>query len=71
MSVIQIQNYLHIDFCGNLSYNVSGDCMNVFFSKCSDAIESANRGIGFGCFYSEKNDENRDIHLHECCEILF
>lgn len=45
--------------------------MNVFFSNCREAIDSANGDVGFGCFYSEKNDENRDIHLHECCEILF
>ncbi len=45
--------------------------MNVFFSNCREAIDSANGDVGFGCFYSEKKDENRDIHLHECCEVLF
>ena len=45
--------------------------MDVLFSKCTDAIERANETKTFGCFYSEKNDANENIHLHECCEILF
>lgn len=45
--------------------------MNVMYSKCSGAIDAAINGRGFGCFYSEKNDPNDNIHLHACCEILF
>lgn len=45
--------------------------MKVLFSKCTDAIECANNRYGFGCFYSTAGDANLDIHLHECCEILF
>ncbi len=45
--------------------------MEVLFSKCTKAIEKANETKTFGCFYSEKNDANENIHLHECCEILF
>lgn len=45
--------------------------MKVLFSKCTEAIERANTTKTYGCFYSEKNDANENIHLHECCEILF
>jgi len=45
--------------------------MEVLFSKCTKAIEYANETKGFGCFYSEKHDANENIHLHECCELLF
>ncbi len=45
--------------------------MEVLFSKCTKAIERANETKTYGCFYSEKNDANKNIHLHECCEILF
>ncbi len=45
--------------------------MDVLFSKCTDAIERAIETKTFGCFYSKKNDPNQNIHLHECCEILF
>lgn len=45
--------------------------MKVLFSKCSEAIDCANNKLGFGCFYSTAGDTNSDIHLHECCEIVF
>ena len=45
--------------------------MEVLFSKCNLAIERAGETKTYGCFYSEKNDANENIHLHECCEILF
>lgn len=45
--------------------------MDVLFSKCTKAIERANLTKTFGCFYSKKHDANENIHLHECCEILF
>ncbi len=45
--------------------------MEVLFSKCTDAIDRAIGTKTFGCFYSQKNDPNQNIHLHECCEILF
>lgn len=44
--------------------------MEVLFSKCTKAIEYAKATRTYGCFYSEKNDANENIHLHECCEIL-
>ena len=45
--------------------------MKAIFSKCTEAIEYTNNTKTFGCFYSEKNDTNDNIHIHECCEILF
>ena len=45
--------------------------MKVLFNKCADAIDCANTTKTFGCFYSSKHDANQDVHLHECCEILF
>ncbi|MBQ2615070.1 MAG: helix-turn-helix transcriptional regulator [Clostridia bacterium] len=45
--------------------------MDVLFSKCTEAIERANTTKSYGFFYSEKHDANQDIHIHECCEILF
>lgn len=45
--------------------------LKVLFDKCIDAINFANTTQCFGCFYSSKHDINQDIHLHECCEILF
>ena len=45
--------------------------MEVFFPKGTYAIQRANESKSYGCFYSEKNDANENIHMHECCEILF
>ncbi len=45
--------------------------MQVMFSKCDEAIEYATSSRKYGCFYSEKASESIDIHLHECCEIMF
>ena len=45
--------------------------MQVVFSKCSQAIKRANTDKSCGCFYSDSSDSDRNIHLHECCEILF
>lgn len=45
--------------------------MKVIFEKCNEAIEMALDTKSFGIFYSEKNDPNANIHIHECCEILF
>jgi len=45
--------------------------MEVLFSKCTKAIERANQTGSYGCFFSKNHDANENIHLHECCEILF
>ena len=45
--------------------------MNVLFSKCSEAIDRAVTTKTYGVFYSDKNTPNVNIHIHECCEILF
>lgn len=45
--------------------------MQVMFSKCDEAINHAASSQKYGCFYSDKSSESIDIHLHECCEIMF
>lgn len=45
--------------------------MDLIFSKCQEAIDCAVKTRGVGCFYSEINDANGSIHIHECCEILY
>ncbi len=45
--------------------------MNVMFKKCSEAITNAESGGMFGCFYSSRHDANTNIHIHNCCEVLF
>lgn len=45
--------------------------MQVVFSKCSRAIERVRDGKPYGCFYSEGSDADANIHIHECCEVLF
>ncbi len=45
--------------------------MNVMFKKCSEAINNAEGNGMFGCFYSSKHDANTNMHIHNCCEILF
>ncbi len=45
--------------------------MNVFFDKCSDALDFATETKTFGIFYSKESFASSNIHTHECCEILF
>lgn len=45
--------------------------MGFISSKCSEAIENAIKNKGVGCFYSGDYDSNKNIHIHECCEMLF
>ncbi len=45
--------------------------MNVMFKKCSEAINHAEGAEMFGCFYSSRHDANTNIHIHNCCEVLF
>ena len=45
--------------------------MDALFTKCDMAIDRANTTKTFGCFYSKNHDANVNIHIHECCEILF
>lgn len=44
--------------------------MNIFFDKCSDAVERASEYKTYSVFYSEINNPNLNIHTHDCCEIL-
>lgn len=45
--------------------------MNVYFDKCSDALNFATETKTFGIFHSTENNPNLNVHTHECCEILF
>lgn len=44
--------------------------MNVYFDSCNKAVSYATETQSFGLFYSEKQEPNKDIHIHECCEIV-
>ena len=44
--------------------------MNVFFDKCSAAVDFAAETKAFGIYHSTENNPNLNIHTHECCELL-
>lgn len=44
--------------------------MNCYFDSCGKAVEYAMETQSFGLFYSERQEPNKDIHIHECCEVL-
>lgn len=44
--------------------------MKCLFDKCYDAINCANENKGFGFYYSEKQNPDLSIHIHDCCEVL-
>lgn len=44
--------------------------MNCYFESCGRAVEYTMETQSFGLFYSEKQEPNKDIHIHECCELL-
>ena len=44
--------------------------MPFLFTKCSDAIEKANNTRTFGVYYSEAQNQDLSIHVHDCCEVL-
>ncbi len=44
--------------------------MHCLFNQCREAIEYANRTKTFGAYYSERQNPDPDIHIHECCEVL-
>lgn len=45
--------------------------MKWFFDSCSAAIQNAVDYNKFGLYYSENQSPDSDIHMHNCCEILF
>ncbi len=45
--------------------------MNCFFESCLGAINNANENKSFGIYYSEAQNPNPDMHIHDCCEIFF
>lgn len=44
--------------------------MPFLFSKCADAIANANDTRTFGAYYSEVQNPDLNIHVHDCCEVL-
>ncbi len=44
--------------------------MECVFDKCYDAINCANENKTFGFYYSEKQNPDLNIHIHDCCEVL-
>ncbi len=45
--------------------------MNCFFDSCNQADAYAAKNKSFGVYYSDVSEPNTEIHIHECCEILF
>ncbi len=44
--------------------------MQYIHKKCSDAISSAIDTHTYGVYYSEAQNPDLNIHVHDCCEIL-
>ncbi|MBR2460397.1 MAG: helix-turn-helix transcriptional regulator [Clostridia bacterium] len=44
--------------------------MRCYFESCGSAVEYATASKSFGLFYSECEEPNSEIHIHECCELL-
>ena len=44
--------------------------MQCFFDSCARAVDFAAEHKTFGAYYSEKQEPNSQIHIHECCELL-
>lgn len=44
--------------------------MKCMFDKCYDAVKFTNDSKTFGIYYSEKQNPDLNIHIHDCCEIL-
>lgn len=45
--------------------------MNVFYDKCTLALDAAASSKSFAVFHSTDNNANLNIHTHECCEVLY
>lgn len=44
--------------------------MKCVFDKCYDAVKCANDTKTFGVYYSEQQNPDLHIHIHDCCEVL-
>ena len=44
--------------------------MKCFFNTCDEAIQNAASTKSFGIYYSEGQNQYRDVHIHDCCEIF-
>ena len=45
--------------------------MKCVFESCSLAISHACDNASFGIYYSEEQNPNPNIHIHDCCELFF
>ncbi len=45
--------------------------MDYIFQSCAEAIANACENKSFGVYYSEAQNPNPDIHIHDCCEIFY
>ena len=45
--------------------------MNVFYNKCTQALDAAADSKTFAVFHSTDNTPNLNIHTHECCEVFY
>lgn len=45
--------------------------MSYMFDHCYEAVEYASRNKSFGFNYSDIQNPDQNIHIHDCCEILF
>lgn len=44
--------------------------MQILQNKCHDAIETAITTRTFGVYFSEEQNPDLNIHVHDCCEVL-
>lgn len=44
--------------------------MKCVFDKCYDAVKCATDSKSYGFYYSEKQNPDLSIHIHNCCEVL-
>ena len=44
--------------------------MKCFFEVCADAAKHATETKSFGSHYSDVNNQNHEMHMHDCCEIF-
>lgn len=44
--------------------------MKCFFESCNEASAHAISEHSFGVYFSDKENQNRDMHVHDCCEIF-
>ncbi|MFA5561147.1 MAG: AraC family transcriptional regulator [Eubacteriales bacterium] len=41
-----------------------------FYESCRDAVQAAGKEQGYGVYYSDRQEPDQQLHIHECCEVL-